>query len=167
MIFPISLHIVCVILKIMIDKKLEELGIKLPEPVKPVGSYMPALKIGNLLFLSGIIPLREGKLLRTGKVGENLTIEEASEEAVQVVLNALSIVKDTLGSLDRVKQCVKLTGYIACSINFTEHPKVLNPASELLSKIFGQRGKHCRVAVGVCSLPLDAAVEIDFLFEVE
>lgn len=151
----------------MTEERLKELGILLPKPLKPVGSYLSAQKVGNLLFLSGIIPIREGKIERKGKVGENLTIEEASEEAIQVVLNALSIVKEVLGSLDRVKRCIKLTGYIACSSNFTEHPKVLNPASELLSKIFGERGKHCRVAVGVCSLPLDAAVEIDFLFEVE
>lgn len=151
----------------MIEERLKELGILLPKPLKPVGSYLSAQMVGNLLFLSGIIPIREGKIERKGKVGENLTIEEASEEAIQVVLNALSIVKEVLGSLDRVKRCIKLTGYIACSSNFTEHPKVLNPASELLSKIFGERGKHCRVAVGVCSLPLDAAVEIDFLFEVE
>lgn len=151
----------------MIEKKLDELGIRLPDPIKPVGSYVPAKRVGNLLFLSGIIPLREGRLLRKGKVGETLTIEEASEEAIQVVLNALSVLKSELGSLDKVKQCIKITGYIACTSNFTDHPKVLNAASEFLTKVFGEHGAHCRVAVGVSSLPLDAPVEIDFVFEVE
>lgn len=151
----------------MFEKKLEELGIPLPEPVKPVGAYIPALRVGNLLFLSGILPFKEGRLQRKGKVGKDLSIEEASEEAVTVVLNALAILKDCLGSLDKIKQCVKITGYIASSADFTEQPKVLNPASELLMKIFGERGKHCRVAVGVCSLPLDSPVEMDFLFEID
>jgi len=151
----------------MFEKKLEELGITLPEPVKPVGAYIPALKVGNLLFLSGILPFKDGKLLKKGKVGKDLSIEEASEEAVKVVLNALAILKDCLGSLDKIKQCVKITGYIASSADFTEQPKVLNPASELLVKIFGEKGKHCRVAVGVCSLPLDSPVEMDFLFEID
>jgi len=119
------------------------------------------------LFLSGILPFKDGKLLKKGKVGKDLSIEEASEEAVKVVLNALAILKDCLGSLDKIKQCVKITGYIASSADFTEQPKVLNPASELLVKIFGEKGKHCRVAVGVCSLPLDSPVEMDFLFEID
>lgn len=144
---------------------MKHLGIILPEPIKAVGTYTPALTVENLLFLSGILPFREGKLLRKGKLGKNLSVEEASEEALQVVLNALAIVKDYIGNLDKIKQCVKVTGYIASSENFTEHPKVLNPASELLLKIFGENGKHCRVAVGVCSLPLDAVVEMDFIFE--
>jgi|YNPNPStandDraft_1061719.scaffolds.fasta_scaffold01081_2 Putative translation initiation inhibitor, yjgF family len=150
----------------MFEKKLKELGITLPEPVKPVGAYIPALRVGNLLFLSGILPFKDGKLLKKGKVGKDLSIEEASEEAVKVIINALAILKDCLGSLDKIKQCVKITGYIASSADFTEQPKVLNPASELLVQIFGERGKHCRVAVGVCSLPLDSPVEMDFLFEV-
>jgi enamine deaminase RidA (YjgF/YER057c/UK114 family) len=151
----------------MFEKKLEELDITLPEPVKPVGAYIPALKVGNLLFLSGILPFKDGKLLKKGKVGKDLSIEEASEEAVKVIINALAILKDCLGSLDKIKQCVKITGYIASSADFTEQPKVLNPASELLVKIFGEKGKHCRVAVGVCSLPLDSPVEMDFLFEID
>ncbi|MDI6864356.1 MAG: RidA family protein [Thermodesulfovibrio yellowstonii] len=151
----------------MIEENLKELGITLPEPLKPVGAYTTALKVGNLLFLSGILPFREGKLLRKGKVDKNVSIEEASEEALQVVLNALAIVKNYIGNLDKIKQCVKVTGYIASSESFTEHPKVLNSASELLMKIFGENGKHCRVAVGVCSLPLDAVVEMDFIFELK
>ncbi len=149
------------------EERIKEIGYLLPEPVKPVGAYVPALQVDNLLFLSGILPFREGKLTRKGKVDKEITLEEASEEAIQIVLNALAIVKAQIGSLDKVKRCVKITGYVASSENFIEQPKVLNPASELLVKIFGDKGKHCRVAVGVCSLPLDAAVEMDFIFEIE
>lgn len=149
------------------EKKIKELGYSLPEPLKPVGAYVPVMQGGNLLFLSGILPFIDGKLRRKGKVGRDVTIEEAAEEAIQIVLNALSVVNDYLGSLDKIKKCVKITGYIASAEDFTEQPKVLNPASELLLRIFGEKGKHCRVAVGVCSLPLDAVVEMDFIFEVE
>lgn len=151
----------------MIEEKLNSLGIRLLPSIKPVGAYVPALRVGNLLFLSGILPFRDGKLSKKGKVGRDLSIEEAQEEAFQVVINALSVVKDFTGSLERVERCVKITGYIACVENFTDHPKVLNPASELLIKLFGENGKHCRVAVGVNSLPLDASVEMDFIFEVK
>ncbi len=149
------------------EERLKQLGYNLPQPVKPVGAYVPAVQVGNLLYLSGILPLREGKIIKKGKVGRDITIEEAFEESVQVVLNALAIVKETLGSLDRVKRCIKITGYVASSENFTEQPKVLNCASELLLKILGDKGKHCRVAVGVCSLPLDSPIEMDFIFEVQ
>lgn len=151
----------------MIDEKIKSLGINIPEPIKPLGAYIPALKVENLVFLSGILPLKEGKILKKGKVGKEVSLQEASEEAVQVVINALATLKDLIGSLDRVKRCVKITGYVSSSEAFTEHPKVLNQASELLVKIFGDKGRHCRVAVGVCSLPLDAVVEMDFIFEIE
>lgn len=151
----------------MIESKLKQLGYSLPLPIKPVGAYTTWIISGNLLFLSGILPFKEGRIVKTGKVGENITLEEAQKEAIQTVLNALAIVKDCLGSLDKVKRCIKLTGYINSSSDFYEHPKVLNPASELLINIFGQNGKHCRVAVGVCSLPLNSTVEIDFIFEIQ
>jgi len=148
-----------------IEEKIKELGYMLPEAVKPVGAYTPALKIGNLLFLSGILPFVDGKLLKTGKVGKDLTIEEAQNEAIKVILNALAIVKDHAGGLENIKQCIKITGYVATTSDFTEHPKVLNSASEFLLKIFGDKGKHCRVAVGVCSLPFNSPLEMDFIFE--
>ncbi|ODA44568.1 putative translation initiation inhibitor, yjgF family [Thermodesulfovibrio sp. N1] len=148
-----------------IEEKIKKLGYELPKAIKPVGAYTPALKIGNLLFLSGILPFVDGKLLKTGKVGKNLTIEEAQNEAIKVVLNALAIVKDYIGSLENIKQCIRITGYVATTPDFTEHPKILNSASEFLIKIFGDKGKHCRVAVGVCSLPLDSPLEMDFIFE--
>jgi enamine deaminase RidA (YjgF/YER057c/UK114 family) len=142
-----------------------ELGYELPKAIKPIGAYTPALKVGNLLFLSGILPFVDGKLFKTGKVGKNLTIEEAQNEAIKIILNALAIVKDSIGSLEAIKQCIRITGYVATTPDFTEHPKVLNSASEFLIKIFGDKGKHCRVAVGVCSLPLDSPLEMDFIFE--
>lgn len=149
-----------------IEERLKELGITLPPAPQPLGAYLPCARSGNLLFLSGILPLREGKLLKTGRVGESLTIEEAKEEARQVVINALSIVKATIGDLDLISRCLKLNGYIASSPDFIEHPAVLNAASELLYNIFGDTGKHARVAIGVNILPLNSPIEIDFIFEV-
>lgn len=149
-----------------IDERLKELGIILPPAPQPLGAYIPCVRSGNLLFLSGILPLREGKLLKTGRVGESLSLEEARQEARQVVINALSIVKATIGDLDFVSRCIKLNGYIASSPDFTEQPSVLNPASELLYEVFGERGRHARVAIGVNILPLNSPIEIDFIFEV-
>lgn len=149
-----------------IDERLKELGIILPPAPQPLGAYIPCVRSGNLLFLSGILPLREGKLLKTGRVGESLSLEEARQEARQVVINALSIVKATIGDLDLVSRCIKLNGYIASSPDFTEQPSVLNTASELLYKVFGERGRHARVAIGVNILPLNSPIEIDFIFEV-
>lgn len=149
-----------------IEERLKELGITLPPAPQPLGAYLPFVKSGNLLFLSGILPLREGRLIRTGRVGESLTIEEAREEARQVIINALSIVKAAVGDLDLISRCIKLNGYIASSPDFTEQPSVLNAASELLYEIFGEKGRHTRVAIGVNVLPLDSPIEIDFIFEI-
>lgn len=149
-----------------IENKLEELGITIPVTSVPLGSYVPCTQTGNLLFLSGILPLREGKLVRTGRVGESVTLLEAQEEARQIVLNALSIIRNHLGSLDKIKKCIRLNGYIASADNFTEQPKVLNAASDLLVEILGESGKHTRTAIGVYVLPLNSPLEIDFIFEV-
>lgn len=149
-----------------VEERLKELGITLPLAPQPLGAYLPCVRSGNLLFLSGILPLREGKLLKTGRVGESLTIEEAKEEARQVVINALSIVKATIGNLDLISRCIKLNGYIASSPDFIKHPTVLNEASELLYNIFGEAGKHARVAIGVNVLPLNSPLEVDFIFEI-
>lgn len=149
-----------------IENKLKELGIVLPILPVPAGFYVPCVQTGNMLFLSGILPLREGKLPRTGRVGEAVSLLEAQEEARQIVLNALSIIKNHLGSLDKIKKCIRLNGYIASADNFTEQPKVLNSASDLLVEIFGESGKHTRTAIGVYVLPLNSPLEIDFIFEV-
>jgi enamine deaminase RidA (YjgF/YER057c/UK114 family) len=144
---------------------LEELGLTLPEPPQPAGSYVPALKSGNLLFLSGILPFRDGRLLFEGVVDEEVGIEDAQEASKQVVLNALSIVNAAEG-LNNIVRVVRMNGYIASSKGFYRHPEVLNPASELLKDIFGQGGVHTRIAVGVYSLPLNSPVEMDFIFQV-
>ena len=148
------------------EKKLKELGIELPEAPTPLGSYIPVLRTGNLVFLSGILPLRQGKLIKQGKVGKDLSLDEAREEARTATINALSVLKAHVGNLDKVTRCVKIAGYIASSPDFTEQPKVLNAASDLLFEIFGDKGKHARSTVGVNVLPLNAPLEIDFIFEV-
>ena len=148
------------------EDKLKELGIELPEAPNPLGSYIPAVRTGNLIFLSGMLPLIKGKLVRQGKVGEDLRIEEAGEDVRTAVINALSVLKANIGTLNNVKRCVKITGYIASSPNFTDQPLVLNAASDLIFEIFGESGRHARVAVGVNVLPLNSPVEIEFIFEV-
>jgi len=148
------------------EEKLKKLGIELPEAPSPLGSYVPVTRTGNLVFLSGILPLVEGKLLRQGRVGEDITIDDAREDAKRVVMNALAILRSHIGPLTTVKRCIKITGYIASSPDFTEQPKVLNAASDLLHEIFGEAGRHARAAVGVSVLPLNAPVEIEFIFEV-
>ena len=148
------------------EDRLKELGIELPEAPSPLGSYVPIIRTGNLVFLSGILPLVQGKLLRQGRVGEDITIDDAREDAKRVVMNALAVLRSHIGSLNTVKRCIKITGYIASSPDFTEQPKVLNAASDLLHEIFGEAGRHARAAVGVTVLPLNASVEIEFIFEV-
>lgn len=149
------------------EERLKELGIELPKAPEPLGSYVPCVQAGSLIFLSGILPLRDGKLGRKGRVGEAVSVKEAQEDARQAVINALSVVKAYLGSLDEVKRCVKLNGYISSNPEFTEQPSVLNVASDFLRDIFGDKGRHARVAVGVSVLPLDSPLEIDFIFEIK
>jgi enamine deaminase RidA (YjgF/YER057c/UK114 family) len=148
------------------EEKLKELGIELPPAPEPLGSYVPAIRAGNLIFLSGILPLREGKLKRQGRVGNDLNVEEAREEARQAAINAISILKSHIGDLGRVVRCVRIGGYIASAPDFTEQPKVLNAASDLMAEVFGDAGRHARAAIGVSVLPLGAPVEIEFVFEV-
>jgi len=148
------------------EDKLEELGIDLPEAPAPLGSYVPVVRSGNLIFLSGILPLVRGKLLRQGRVGEDISADEAAEDARTAAVNAMSVLKAHLGSLDKVKRCVRMTGYIASAPDFSGQPKVLNSASDLLFEVFGETGRHVRSAVGVNVLPMNSPVEIEFIFEV-
>ena len=148
------------------EDKLKALGIELPDAPSPLGSYIPVVQAGSLLFISGILPLRGGTLTRTGKLGDTVTLDEAREDARTAAINALSVIKAHTGSLAAIKQCVKITGYIASSPDFTDQPKVLNAASDFIREIFGEAGRHARVAVGVNVLPLNSPVEIDFIFEV-
>ena len=148
------------------EEKLRELGLELPKAPAPLGSYVPAVRAGNLIFLSGILPLIQGKLPRQGRVGEDISLDEAREDAKTAAINALSVLKSYIGSLDKVKRCLKLTGYVASAPDFTEQPKVLNAASDLMFEIFGEAGRHARAAVGVNVLPLNSPVELEFIFEV-
>jgi enamine deaminase RidA (YjgF/YER057c/UK114 family) len=148
------------------EDKLKKLGIELPEAPSPLGSYIPIVRAGNLVFLSGILPLIKGNLLRQGRVGKDISLDEAREDARTAAINALSVLKANIGSLNKVKRCVKITGYVASAPDFTEQPKVLNAASDLMFEIFGEAGRHARAAIGVNVLPLNSPVEIEFIFEV-
>ncbi|MBT8243319.1 MAG: RidA family protein [Nitrosopumilus sp.] len=148
----------------MIEEKLDSLGIKLPNPPTPAGSYVPAIKTGNLLFISGQIPMEEGKVIFTGKVS-NDNLEVAQKSAKMCAINLLAQIKRELGDLDKVTRIVKLSGFVNSMPEFSQHPKVINSASDLFFEIFGEKGKHARVAVGVACLPLDSMTEIDAIVE--
>ena len=146
---------------------LKELGLDLPEAPKPLGAYVPAARAGNLIFLSGMLPLVQGKLQYQGKLGKDLTIEQGYESARTAVLNALSVVRQEAGDLNRVIRVVRLSGHVASAPGFTQQPAVLNGASDLLLKIFGERGKHARLALGAAELPLSSPIELELIVAVE
>ncbi len=148
------------------DAKLKALNIELPMAPKPVANYVPVVRAGDLLFLSGVLPSRDGQLILTGKLGQGITIEQGMEAAKVAALNALAIVRSEVGSLDKVKRIVKMVGHIASAPGFTDQPQVLNGASDLLVQIFGETGKHARVAVGAAELPRQAPVEIELIVQV-
>ena len=148
----------------MIEEKLTSLGIKLPTPPTPAGSYVPAIKTGNLLFISGQIPMEEGKVIFTGKVTDD-NLETAQKSAKMCAINLLAQIKRELGSLDKVTKVVRLSGFINSDAEFYQHPKVINAASDLFFEIFGDKGKHSRIAVGVACLPLNSMTEIDAVIE--
>ncbi len=149
----------------MIVERLTELGLELPELAKPVAAYIPAVVTGNLVFVSGQLPFSGGQLPATGKVGTEVSADDAKSYARQCVLNGLAAAHSVIGSLDRITRVVRVTGFVASDPSFTGHPGVINGASELLGEIFGDAGRHARSAVGVSALPLDAPVEIEFIFE--
>lgn len=148
----------------MIEEKLESLGIKLPNPPTPAGSYVPAVKTSNLLFISGQIPMEDGKMIFTGKVSDD-NLETAQKSARMCAINILAQIKRELGNLDKVSKIVRLSGFVNSVPEFSQQPKVINPASDLFFEIFGEKGKHSRIAVGVASLPLDSMTEIDAIIE--
>jgi enamine deaminase RidA (YjgF/YER057c/UK114 family) len=148
------------------EARIKELGLTLPAAPKPVANYVPAARAGSLLFLSGVLPSRDGKLLVEGKLGRDLTVEQGYEAARIAVLNALAIVRSQVGALSRVKQIVKLVGYVASAEGFVQQPAVINGASDLLVKLFGEAGRHARVAVGAAQLPLNAPVELEIILQV-
>ena len=148
------------------NARIQELGITLPVVAKPAGAYVPAVQSGNLVFTAGQIPLVEGKLIATGKVGKEISVEEAKSIARVCALNAVAAIKGVVGDLDRVKKVVKVVGFVASAPEFTQQPAVINGASELLEQIFGDSGIHARSAVGVAVLPLDAPVEVELVVEI-
>jgi enamine deaminase RidA (YjgF/YER057c/UK114 family) len=149
------------------EEKLKSLGIELPAPPKPLGAYVPFVKTGNLVYLSGMLPLKDGKITKTGRVGESVTLEEAVEAAKTAAINALAVLKSAIGSLDKVKRCVRIEGFVASAQDFTDQPKVLNGVSNFIFEVLGEAGLHTRTAIGVNILPLNSPVEISFVFEVK
>lgn len=147
----------------MIEEKLASLGISLPIPPEPAGSYLPVVVSGNLAFIAGQIPIEGNDVKFRGKVE---SIEMGQEAARLCAMNALAQLKSSLGNLDRVKRFIKITGFVNCDPSFADHAKVINGASDLLVDIFGEKGKHARAAVGVNSLPLNSTVELEFIAEV-
>jgi len=148
------------------DDRLKALGLELPPAPKPVGSYVPAVRTGNLLFVSGQLPMRDGKLVATGKVGAEVTLDEARACARQAALNALAVAAAEAGGLASIVRVVRLTGHVASAAGFTGQAKVMDAASDLVAEIFGDAGRHSRAALGAAELPLGAPVELEMVVEV-
>jgi enamine deaminase RidA (YjgF/YER057c/UK114 family) len=154
----------------MIDEKLNSMGVKLSDPVPSVGSFIPVVITGNLAFLSGQIPVELGsnpiQVKYKGKVGRDLSLKDSQAAARLCVINGLSELKQVVGSLDKIKKIVKVSGYVNCDPFFADHAKVINGASDFLVEVFGEKGKHSRVSVGASSLAFDSSVEVEFIVEV-
>lgn len=150
-----------------IEKRLRTLNITLPEPPEPAANYLTTKWVGNLIYTSGQDARKNGDLMYLGKLGKNLSVEEGHESAQQTILNCLGTLKAELGSLDRIKQFIKLTGYVNSTDDFIEQPQVINGASDLLVKIFGKRGQHVRSAISTNSLPFGISVEIELIAEIK
>jgi len=148
------------------SQKLKELNLTLPPVAAPVGAYVPGTRVGNLALTSGQLPLAAGKLLATGKVGRDVTLEQAQAAAKCAGLNALAIAAQLAGGIDRLKRIVRLAVFVNSAPGFTDQPKVANGASDLMVEVFGEAGRHVRAAVGVNELPLNAAVEVELIAEV-
>ena len=151
-------------MKTVIEDKLDSLGITLPEPPAPAGSYVPITAIGNMLFVSGQIPFEDGKIQFTGKVSED-NLGTGQRSARLCALNVLAQVKRNVG-LDKIEKIVKVSGFVNSESNFTKHPSVINGASDLFFEIFGESGRHARVAIGVSGLPFDSMTEIDAIMQI-
>lgn len=149
------------------EQRLAALGLELPQVAKPLAAYVPAMRSGSLVFTSGQLPTVGGALLKSGKVGAEVAADEAKQLAERCALNALAAVKAEIGELSRVRQVVKVVGFVASAPDFTGQPGVVNGASELLGKVFGAAGTHARSAVGVAALPLDAPVEVEIVVEID
>lgn len=149
-----------------VDDRLRELGIELPPPLQPLGSYRTHLISGSLLFLSGHVPVFEGKMVRAGKVGAELSVEQGQQAARFTALNCLATMRSALGTLDRVERVLRMTGYVQSAPGFIQQAAVLNGASDLFTEVFGEAGVHVRTAVGAAELPNNAAVELEVTVQV-
>lgn len=149
-----------------VEERLAALGLTVPEVATPLAAYVPAVVTGNYVYTSGQLPFIDGALPRTGKVGFDLTADEAAELARQCALNAIAAVKSQIGDLDRVRRVVKVVGFVASAPEFTSQPAVMNGASNLLKEAFGDAGTHARSAVGVAVLPMDSPVEVEMIVEI-
>lgn len=150
----------------MIDEKLKSLGIELSAPPKPAGAYLPVVISNNLAYVSGQIPMKDGKVIHKGKVNDE-NLEEARKSAKLCAINILAQLKSEIGDLDKISKIVKVSGFVNSESNFTQQPKVIDAASDLFFEIFGEKGQHARIAVGVSSLPLNSMTEIDAVVEIE
>jgi len=151
----------------MYETKLSEMGITLPDVPMPLAAYIPAQRAGDLVYTSGQIPLKAGELVFKGKVGADLTEEQAYEAAKLCAVNCLSAIKSLIGSLDKIEQIIKVTGFVNSAPGFFSQPKVINGASDFFLEVFGDAGRHARAAVGVCELPIDAAVEVEVIVKLK
>lgn len=154
----------------MIEEKILALGIELPNAPRSAGSYVQVAITGNLVFVSGQIPVEPGSIPMQvkfkGKVGKDISLEEGQEAARLCTINALAQLKSALGSLDKIRKFVKVSGFVNCDASFRNHPQVINGASDFIVQLFGEKGRHSRSAIGVNSLPLDSAVELEFIVEI-
>ena len=151
----------------MISDKLKELNIQLPKAADPVGAYKAYRKAGNFLFISGQLPISNDGTIVKGKIGKDLSLEQGQNAAKLCALNIIAQAQKAMdGNLDKIKGCIKITGYVNSTDDFIEQPKIINPASETISSVFGKNGKHSRAAVSSNSLPLGVAVEVDAIFEI-
>lgn len=151
-----------------VKERLEALGLELPAPAPPAANYVPYVRTGSLVFVSGQVPVRDGRLAYRGKVGVDYSLEEAQDAARLVGVNIVAVVAASCdGDLERVRHCVKLGGFVNCSDDFENHPAVINGASDLMVDVFGEKGRHARFAVGTNKLPFDVPVEIDAVFEID
>lgn len=151
----------------MIEEKIKELGFEVPEAAKPLAAYIPAKRIGNLVMTSGQVPLVDGKLKYAGKIGVDVSEEEGQKAAEICALNCLAAIKGVIGNLDKIDEVVKLTVFVNSQDGYSAQPKIANGASELIGKIFGEKGLHARSAVGVSGLPINAPVEIEMIVKVK
>ena len=163
----IVLLITCSVTSQNIDKKLEDLGIELPKTPKPLANYVNAVRVDNTIYLSGKGPRKADGTFITGKVGKDITVEEAQQAARLVGINQLAALKEFIGNLDKVKRIVKVLGMVNCTTDFTQQPTVINGFSDLMVEVFGEKGRHARSAVGMGSLPANIPVEIEMIVEIE